>query len=92
MKGAVHDCALLLGLMFFSVHQCLVNYLLHLLTAGLVAVSPFFKLISGDWKVHSQNLGISSVTNAGNLVEHSGSIPGRKHHIVSCFQVFFITC
>jgi hypothetical protein len=62
------------------------GYPLHLLTAGLVAVSPFFKLISGDWKVHSQNLGISSVTNAGNLVEHSGSIPGRKHHVSRYFS------
>jgi hypothetical protein len=48
------------------------GYLLHLLTARVIAVAPFFKFISGDWKVHSQNLGISSVTNEGNLVEQSG--------------------
>jgi hypothetical protein len=34
-------------------------------------------------EVRSQNPGISSVTDAGNLIEHSSSIPGRKHHMLS---------
>jgi hypothetical protein len=55
----------------------------HLLTTGVVAVAPVLKIISGALKVHSQNPGISSVMNAGNLVEHSGSIPGQKHHMLS---------
>ncbi|XP_047057581.1 uncharacterized protein LOC124664011 [Lolium rigidum] len=37
----------------------------HVTSSVNFSVSPFFKLISGDWEVHSQNLGISSVTNAG---------------------------
>jgi hypothetical protein len=59
------------------------DYLLHLLTAGVVAVAPYFQTVSRTSKVHSQDPGISSLTNAGNLVELSYLIVNTRTKIPS---------